>query len=196
MGSFTRDVYYLSTIRLIKNVPLNKAFHVSWHDDEETLHELLTTFWVLEKIHSNEKPKLTPEEQECEEHYKNNYFRMSNGRYIIRIPLNAPAIVLRETHETEHRMLQSLVRKFSKAENYQQQYQQFMIEYKNLDHMRQAPQIPNHQIQYYLPHHGVLKHDNTTTKLRVVFNGSCHQQLTQETLCLKHIVTQGQQQID
>lgn len=31
----------------------------------------------------------------------------------------------------------------------------------------------NEQEHYYLPHHGVLRAQSTTTKLKVVFNGSC-----------------------
>ncbi|XP_011502776.1 PREDICTED: uncharacterized protein LOC105366145 [Ceratosolen solmsi marchali] len=141
-------------------------------DSPNVLMAELSIFWMacagIKVVHSSENPKLTPEEQECQEYYKNNYSRTSSGRYIVCIPFTAPAVGLGDTYGTVRRILQSLVRKFSKAENYLQQYQQFMIEYKNLDHSRQAPQIPSHQVQYYLPHHGVLKLHSTTTKLRVV----------------------------
>ncbi|KAK2577645.1 hypothetical protein KPH14_012903, partial [Odynerus spinipes] len=38
--------------------------------------------------------------------------------------------------------------------------------------MVRAPSMSSEEICYYLPHHGVLKPSSTTTKLRVVFNGS------------------------
>ena len=48
-----------------------------------------------------------------------------------------------------------------------------MEEYCKLGHM---VQIPQQEIaakpSYYLPHHGVLREDSLTTKLRAVFNGS------------------------
>lgn len=48
-----------------------------------------------------------------------------------------------------------------------------MREYEQLNHMvRVSPQPLTDSIHYYLPHHGVLKPDSSTTKLRVVFNGS------------------------
>ncbi|XP_071642983.1 uncharacterized protein [Temnothorax longispinosus] len=38
--------------------------------------------------------------------------------------------------------------------------------------MKKASSASSQHTQYYLPHHGVLKPDSATTKLRVVFNGS------------------------
>ncbi|KAL0811450.1 hypothetical protein ABMA28_009850 [Loxostege sticticalis] len=49
-------------------------------------------------------------------------------------------------------------------------YKAFMDEYRNLGHMRLANKT--HLLPYYLPHHGVLRMESTTTKLRVVFNAS------------------------
>lgn len=43
------------------------------------------------------------------------------------------------------------------------------------------------QLPYYLPHHGVLREDKITTKLRVVFNGSNH---IHELIDTSHQVTQ------
>ncbi|XP_071579486.1 uncharacterized protein [Temnothorax nylanderi] len=48
----------------------------------------------------------------------------------------------------------------------------FMTEYRELNHMKKASPTSSQHTQYYLPHHGVLRPDSATTKLRVVFNGS------------------------
>ncbi|XP_074101282.1 uncharacterized protein LOC141528902 [Cotesia typhae] len=49
-----------------------------------------------------------------------------------------------------------------------------MQEYETLGHMVAVPKdAPEPQHPYYLPHHGVLREQSTSTKLRVVFNGSC-----------------------
>ncbi|XP_076301718.1 uncharacterized protein LOC143219726 [Lasioglossum baleicum] len=45
-------------------------------------------------------------------------------------------------------------------------------EYLELNHMELATGIRENSIKYYLPHHGVFRESSTTTKLRVVFNGS------------------------
>ena len=48
-----------------------------------------------------------------------------------------------------------------------------MEEYCKLGHMVKIPQQQiSAEPSYYLPHHGVLREDSLTTKLRAVFNGS------------------------
>ena len=51
-----------------------------------------------------------------------------------------------------------------------------MREYENLDHITKFGKYPEdvRPNSYFLPHHGVLTESSTTTKLRVVFDGSCH----------------------
>ena len=54
-------------------------------------------------------------------------------------------------------------------------YQNFIQEFLDLDHMEEVPaadvDCPPNKC-FYLPHHCVFKEDSTTTKLRVVFDGS------------------------
>ncbi|XP_064551498.1 uncharacterized protein LOC135437490 [Drosophila montana] len=52
------------------------------------------------------------------------------------------------------------------------QYAAFIKEYLDLGHMSLVTLAALGQCKYYLPHHCVLKEDSTTTKLRVVFDGS------------------------
>ncbi|XP_074112180.1 uncharacterized protein LOC141535915 [Cotesia typhae] len=52
-------------------------------------------------------------------------------------------------------------------------YRAFMAEYIQLVHMVRVPINDLPANAYFLPHHGALKLDSTTTKLRIVFNGSC-----------------------
>lgn len=47
-----------------------------------------------------------------------------------------------------------------------------MTEYKVLEHMSLFQNATSNQVTYYSPHHGVLREDSVTTKLRVVFNCS------------------------
>ncbi|XP_071574141.1 uncharacterized protein [Temnothorax nylanderi] len=48
-----------------------------------------------------------------------------------------------------------------------------MVEYQGLGHMKRVPSSQAEPTPaYYLPHHGVLREQSLTTKLRVVFNGS------------------------
>ncbi|XP_075151048.1 uncharacterized protein LOC142225157 [Haematobia irritans] len=71
-------------------------------------------------------------------------------------------------------LLAQHTRKLMKTPDIKAQYDQTILEYVELGHMRkishqEIAKTPN----YYLPHHAVIKPDRLTTKLRVVFNASC-----------------------
>ena len=67
------------------------------------------------------------------------------------------------------RLLQ-VEKRLAKNQSLDVQYRKFMDEYIALGHIKIAD--PTETGCYYLPHHAVLKESSTTTKLRVVFDGS------------------------
>ena len=68
--------------------------------------------------------------------------------------------------------------------NFGHLYADFLKEYEDLGHM--IPISSEYSSSgYYLPHHGVLRESSSTTKLRVVFNGSS---TTSSGLSLNHIL--------
>ncbi|XP_011881841.1 PREDICTED: uncharacterized protein LOC105569746, partial [Vollenhovia emeryi] len=147
--------------------------HASTQVNEDVLNELLTKFWVQEEVPTHDVNQFTPDEQRCEEHFKATHSRDSSGRYVVRIPLKSPVDLLGDSYNAAHQCLKGLRRRFSKDVKYQRLYHQFMMDYETLNHMTKASSISSRRSHFYLPHHGVLKPDSTTTKLRVVFNGSC-----------------------
>lgn len=50
-------------------------------------------------------------------------------------------------------------------------YKDFMSEYASFGHMSES-RISLNNLSYFIPHHGVLRENSSTTKLRVVFNTS------------------------
>ncbi|GFV95640.1 DUF1758 domain-containing protein [Trichonephila clavipes] len=65
----------------------------------------------------------------------------------------------------------SLERKLHSNNQLKEQYTEFMEEYQNLGHMTPlASDVKSPH--YFLPHHGVINDNSSTTKLRVVFDGS------------------------
>ncbi|XP_024867166.1 uncharacterized protein LOC112451637 [Temnothorax curvispinosus] len=146
--------------------------HASIQEREGALDELLSRFWTQEEVPTSNNLELTPDEQRCEEHFKSIVSRDSTGRYTVRLPLKSSPDTLGDSYLTAHRCLQSLQRRFSRDDNYRRLYHQFMTEYRDLNHMKKTSPVSSQHTQYYLPHHGVLKPDSATTKLRVVFNGS------------------------
>ncbi|XP_055622044.1 uncharacterized protein LOC129765659 [Toxorhynchites rutilus septentrionalis] len=65
-------------------------------------------------------------------------------------------------------------RRLDREPNIKQQYSAFMREYEELGHMKAiaADENEDPNSAYYIPHHCVVKPSSTTTKLRVVFDGS------------------------
>ncbi|GFX81279.1 DUF1758 domain-containing protein [Trichonephila clavipes] len=57
-------------------------------------------------------------------------------------------------------------------EELEREYKNFMEEYEKLGHMSPNKELDG-RISYFLPHHAVRRKDSITTKLRVVFDGSC-----------------------
>ncbi|XP_063990371.1 uncharacterized protein LOC135169358 [Diachasmimorpha longicaudata] len=126
----------------------------------EQLLELLQKFWVQEElpIH-HQHSELSIEELECEKHFQETHRGDESGRYIVRLPLRTSSAAL-------------VISRLNKDPAYSQLYKEFIKEYEELGHMKRALEIPELSTAYYLPHHGVLREDAITTKLRVGFNGS------------------------
>ncbi|XP_071579349.1 uncharacterized protein [Temnothorax nylanderi] len=150
------------------------AHHTKVLQHDTNLEELLTKFWIQEEPPTATTASLTTDEQECETHFRTTHSRDSTGRYIVRIPFKLSTSVLGNSYEAARRSLQGTLKRFKRDSELQKLYTQFMQEYEQLDHMAKIPSTTSRSsTHYYLPHHGVLKPDSETTKLRVVFNGSC-----------------------
>lgn len=138
--------------------------HSAVTTDDHTLLDLLTKFWLLEETPTRSIINLTPEEEQCEQHFISTHSRDAQGRYIVRLPLKLPVSLLEHSKGRAQACLRGMLQRIKKNSNFGQLYQDFMKEYSQLGHMVQVPadqltSIPS----YYLPHHGVLKPDSLTT---------------------------------
>ncbi|XP_058445759.1 uncharacterized protein LOC131426960 [Malaya genurostris] len=134
----------------------------------------LRQFWEIEEI---VKPKhLTVEEKKTVEIFQSTHQRDDAGRFTVRLPMNDSSLTLGESLPAAIQRLKAMERRFSSDPNFKNLYSEFMTEYLRLGHMER---VPTDEIniapdkRYYLPHHAVLKEDSSTSKLRVVFDGSC-----------------------
>ncbi|XP_011503354.1 PREDICTED: uncharacterized protein LOC105366561 [Ceratosolen solmsi marchali] len=140
---------------------------------EDSLQNLLLRFWIIEEIPREPSGQLNPDQQQREQYYTANQARVSTGRYKVKLPLSESPETLGDSYYVAHQCLVRLQKRFTRDHNYRTLYVQFMTEYENMNHMRRLPaNYHSNKRAYYLPHHGVLKPDSSTTKLRVVFNGS------------------------
>ncbi|XP_043276074.1 uncharacterized protein [Venturia canescens] len=144
--------------------------HAAVDHGYQELQDLLTQFWVQEEVSGSGESHLTPDEQECETHFLTTHKRDSDGRYVVRLPVQSASGTLGGSFHTASSCLHRLRCKLNRDSSYKGLYDTFLGEYESLGHMTRVSgnHAPLEPI-YYLPHHGVL-----TTKLRVVFNGSCN----------------------
>ncbi|XP_025262293.1 uncharacterized protein LOC112637250 [Camponotus floridanus] len=138
---------------------------------DHDLNALVQRFWEQEQ----EQPAsvvLTPEEEQCEEIFARTHERLADGRYLVRLPLAGPLPPLEHTRKSAERLLAAMERRRSRDAGFNKLYGSFMEEYSDLQHMTLVRTPLIKKSACYLPHHGVLRTSSTTTKLRVVFNGS------------------------
>jgi len=135
------------------------------------LDDLVRRFWEIESL---EEPmvKASKEELECEQHFVKNFSRLPSGEYMVRLPLKPSAELLGDSYDQAYRRFLSIERKLGRHAHLKEQYSAFIKEFLDLNHMSQVAPESIDCCKYFLPHHCVLKEDSTTTKLRVVFDGS------------------------
>lgn len=129
----------------------------------------LLKFWEIEEI----SPKYFTSEEEslAEDHFVRTFKRLSSGRFVVSIPLKESISKLGDSMQTARKQFFSLERRFQINPVLKKMYVEFMNEYINLGHMSKYRNFDN-EVTYFAPHHGVLREDSSTTKLRVVFNCS------------------------
>ncbi|GFW82292.1 DUF1758 domain-containing protein [Trichonephila clavipes] len=128
----------------------------------------LKQFWELESV-----PKDIPSKDEdelCESIFVNSHIRNADGRYILKLPFRDDSSI-GDSKEGALKRFYSLERKLHYNNQLKEQYTEFMEEYQNRGHMTPLASDVKYP-HYFLPHHGVINDNSSTTKLRVVFDGS------------------------
>jgi len=137
-----------------------------------SLSEEIQRFWETEEIPSS--LSLTPQDQQCEDHFCSTRSRDSSGRYIVRLPFKTtPPVEIGQSFCSADRQVRSLFNRLNSQPSLKEDYQQFMRDYIELGHMHLVSDLSNKPSQkVYLPHHPVIRTNSATTRLRVVFNAS------------------------
>lgn len=151
---------------------LAAACRIANEEEEEQLSSVLKRFWEVENDFKGGRP-LTNEDVFCENHFVMNTVRLASGEYSVRLPQRDDCNIesLGESYDRALQRFRALEKKLGRFPEVKAQYVTFMSEYAKLNHMslilsQESPK------KYFLPHHCVHKHDSTSTKLRVVFDGS------------------------
>jgi hypothetical protein len=154
-------------------VPLSSPVvrvHYQDTDDNADLDKTLARFWEIEEL--PQRSFLSPEETDCENHFHNYHTRDKEGRYTVKLPFKSSLNNLGSSREQALRRLYSLEKRFQKFPEHREEYVKFMTDYESQGHMKVIPVDNLNKPNFYLPHHFVIKESSSTTKFRVVFDGS------------------------
>ncbi|XP_076279061.1 uncharacterized protein LOC143208476 [Lasioglossum baleicum] len=145
------------------------ALHAEVHNE---INEILHKFWEVEA--TPQINFLSEEDKKCEEHFVKTHSRESDGKYVVRLPINTESpIDIGFTHNIAVKSFYNLEKRLKNNPVQASSYHGFLQEYLDLNHMREESAIDSQSTQnVFLSHHPVIRHDSKTTRLRVVFNAS------------------------
>ena len=139
--------------------------------EAEELNNRMATFWEVEEP-DHPPEQLTSTEELVEAHYSATTTYCSiNKRYTVTLPRkhNIPAL-----GDSRSKALSRYVSNETSIQRRKvwKPFQDVVQGYLELGHAELVPPAELNVPNYYLPMHSVTKHSSTTTKLRVVFDGS------------------------
>ena len=146
------------------NEPLSPA--------DEHLDKQMIRFWDVEEPDKAPEPLTTIEEQ-VQLHYSDNtsYCPIS-CRYTVKLPKKSDVPPLGDSRSQALSRYINNERSILRRDVWEP-FQEVVQSYLDLGHAELIPPSePSPQTQYYLPMHSVTKQSSTSTKLRVVFDGS------------------------
>ena len=135
--------------------------------------ENLQRFWEIEEVPAAQL--WTAEEKRCDNHFKETTRRSPEGRFIVKLPFKNETKALGDSLQQAKKRLRSLLFRLERQPDLYKRYAEFIGEFFHLGHMEKVPSselVKPVENCYYLCHHCVFKESSTTTKLRVVFDGS------------------------
>ena len=146
--------------------------HSSENSSEPQLDKLIYEFWDAEREEQLEQPLSVLENQVQETYLATVQYLAKDKRYQVTLPRRPGAKHLGLSRSQAVSRFLSNERSVRKRDIYNS-FQEVIQAYLDLKHAEPVPpsnQLPD--LHYYLPMHAVFKHSSTTTKIRVVFDGS------------------------
>lgn len=155
----------------------------------DPLDSAVRKFWELEEVVV--PPILSPDDRDCEDIYAHTTTREDDGRYTVALPFKGDVFSLGNSRRLAEKCFLCLERKMQTSPKLKQAYDDVISEYLEKGYIEIAPPETNNSIaapSYIIPHHGVVREDKLTSKLRVVLNGSAK---TSTSVSLNDILHSG-----
>jgi len=139
---------------------------VNLHNQTDCLDEIVKRFWDLETLGIKET------ETDVIDEIVQKITLNEEGRYEVSLPFKETSPIIPDNFKTSKQRLMSLLRNLKKNPEKLQSYDKIMKEQfaQGIIEPANEPAAPG-QV-HYLPHHGVVRDDKNTTKLRIVYDAS------------------------
>ncbi|GFX63419.1 DUF1758 domain-containing protein [Trichonephila clavipes] len=148
------------------------------HSEEESISTELRRFWEIESLGILDKGSMTlgnGDEKMLSEFDKSVNF--VDGRYRVNLPWK-PGMreALQNNKTVARKRFEGLVRRFKCDHELFYEYKDVIDDYvrEGIVERTSCDSLLDSQ-GFYLPHHAVIRSDKTTSRIRIVFNGSAHE---------------------
>ncbi|GFR12543.1 integrase catalytic domain-containing protein [Trichonephila clavata] len=148
------------------------------HSEEESISAELRRFWEIESlgIRDNDSVSLGNGDEEILSEFDKSVCFV-DGRYRVSLPWK-PGMreVLQNNKTVARKRFEGLVRRFKCDHELFCEYKDVIDNYvrEGIVERTSCDSLSNSQ-GFYLPHHAVIRNDKTTSRLRIVFDGSAHE---------------------
>ncbi|GFW35054.1 integrase catalytic domain-containing protein [Trichonephila clavipes] len=135
----------------------------------------LTKFWDLEAIGIKAESSCDPDDQAMQ-HFKSSV-RFNSGRYEVGFPWKGHTQELNDNFSVAEKRSKSLTRRFIRDPTLYIQYSEILKEYESQGIIERVLETekPTVRAVFYLPHQAVFRQESLTTKMRIVFDASSHE---------------------
>ncbi|GFU43352.1 uncharacterized protein TNCV_4089771 [Trichonephila clavipes] len=116
-----------------------------------------------------------PDDQAMQ-HFKSSV-RFNSGRYEVGFPWKGHTQELNDNFSVAEKRVKSLTRRFIRDPTLYKQYSEILKEYESQGIIERVLETekPTDRAVFYLPHQAVFRQESLTTKMRIVFDASSHE---------------------
>lgn len=171
---------------------LKKAQNISLstYQINDNLDEKIAKFWKVENVDKN--TSYTLEEKACYNQFIKTVRRDESGIFVVQLPFREEiSNTLGNSYHSAFRRFLSTEKRLTLNTKLGKDYQQFIDEYLYLGHMELRCSAGEGSVDepgYFLPHHAIINENSSTTRLRVVFDGSSK---TDTGISLNNVLLKG-----
>ena len=150
-------------------------------DESVVNHSKIEDFWALETIGIKDCPTMTDDDQALSEFNKS--IKLVSNRYQVRWPWRKDHPTLPENYKLAYGRLVSTIKRLKEDPETLRKYNEIIEDQikKGIIERVDINSIKG-EIKHYIPHHGVVKPNNRTTKLRIVYDASAKSKRTNPSL--------------